>query len=245
MNRVHDHAQGPTLHPSPLVVAVPGIDNVIIVIGGIKGGTGKTTVTTNLAVLCKASGSVLLIDADEQETASDFSLLRQESKQGQLDYSTVQLRGAEVRDKTLRLRDQFDHILIDTGGRDTTSQRAALSIADVFLAPFIPRVFDMWTLNRVSDLVTEMRAVNPHLRACSFLNRAEARGSDNAAAAEVLSESQTLHFLDTSLGNRKAFANAAGQGLAVSELRPRDPKADGEMRALYQQLFAPGIGVEA
>lgn len=215
---------------------------MIIVIGGIKGGTGKSTVATNLAVLCHASGSVLLIDADEQETASDFSALRQEAKQGELDYSLLQLRGAEVRSETLRLREQFEHILIDTGGRDTTSQRAALSVADIFLAPFIPRVFDMWTLNRVSELVTEMRAVNPDLRAYSFLNRAEARGSDNAAAAEVLSESPVLDFLPMSLGNRKAFANAAGQGLAVTELRPRDPKADAEVLALYNQLFAPESG---
>ena len=50
---------------------------MIVVVGGIKGGSGKTTVAINLAVL-RASGGhdVLLVDADDQETASDFTILR-------------------------------------------------------------------------------------------------------------------------------------------------------------------------
>ena len=52
---------------------------MIIVIGGIKGGSGKTTVATNLAVLRSSkSKDVLLIDADDQETSTDFTILRNE-----------------------------------------------------------------------------------------------------------------------------------------------------------------------
>ena len=52
---------------------------MIIVVGGIKGGSGKTTVATNLAVIRSAEGKdVLLIDSDDQETATDFTVLRNE-----------------------------------------------------------------------------------------------------------------------------------------------------------------------
>ncbi len=42
---------------------------MIIVCGGIKGGSGKTTIATNFAVIAANSeGDVLLVDADDQET---------------------------------------------------------------------------------------------------------------------------------------------------------------------------------
>jgi chromosome partitioning protein len=46
-----------------------------------------------------------------------------------------------------------------------------------------------------------------------------------------------LHFLDTPLGARKAFSNAAAQGLAVTELTPQDRKATTEMVTLFRALF--------
>jgi len=64
-------------------------------------------------------------------------------------------------------------VIIDTGGRDTTSQRAALSVSDVLLIPFAPRSFDIWTVHKVADLVEEMRTVNPKLKALAFLNRTD------------------------------------------------------------------------
>jgi len=41
--------------------------------------------------------------------------------------------------------------------------------------------------------------------------------------------------------NRKAFSRAAAQGLAVPELRQRDPKAENEILALFQHVFGTGI----
>ena len=122
--------------------------------------------------------------------------------------------------------------MIDTGGRDTASQRAALSVSGLLLVPVVPRSFDVWTLEQVSTLVEEMRAANPDLSVWAFLNRADPRGGDNDEAAELIRETPGLALLPARLGNRKAFSNAVAQGLAVTELRPRDAKAEAEMKAL-------------
>jgi chromosome partitioning protein len=211
---------------------------MIIVVGGIKGGSGKSTVATNLAVMCAAQNQdVLLIDSDDQETAFDFTLLRNETQQEKPAYTCIKLTGAAVRTETLRLSTKYETIIIDTGGRDTTSQRAALSVANVLLVPFVPRSFDVWTLEKVGTLVSEIKTINPGLIAYAFINRADPKGQDNDDAADVLKETDALTFIDTKLGMRKAFSNAAATGQGVTELKPSDPKAIAEMETLFRCVF--------
>lgn len=211
---------------------------MIVVVGGIKGGSGKTTVATHLAILCAQAGwDVVLIDADDQETATDFTILRHARRAEGAGYTSLQLTGPAVRTATQRLAATYDHLIIDTGGRDTTSQRAALTVADILLVPCLPRSFDVWTLEKAASLIEEMRLVNPALRAYAFLNRTDPRGQDNLEATAVLRDTPVLDVLDTPLGARKAFSNAAAQGLAVTELTPPDRKASKEIMALFRSLF--------
>ncbi|WP_107667098.1 AAA family ATPase [Cyanothece sp. BG0011] len=213
---------------------------MILVCGGIKGGVGKSTVATTLTVIRANLGyDVLLVDADDQQTATDFTLMRNEtlSDSGGAGYTSVQLKGSAVRTDTLRLADKYEDVIIDVGGRDTAGQRAALSIASIYLVPFLPASFDVWTLEKVGELIEEAKAFNPELKAYCFLNRADPRGSDNDEAAAIASEITQLTYLDASWGNRKAFRNASAQGLAVTEVKYKDGKAIAEAMTLYQYLF--------
>ena len=106
--------------------------------------------------------------------------------------------------------------------------------------PFNPRSFDVWTLEKVTRLIQEIQTVNPKLRSFAFLNRADSRGSDNQDAAEALSDTEVLQYLDAPLGNRKAYSNAAAQGLGVLELRPEDTKASSEFRTLFAAIQSAG-----
>jgi chromosome partitioning protein len=211
---------------------------MILVAGGTKGGSGKTTIAMTLAIMRAAAGrDVLLIDADDQETASDFTILRNERLHGGAGYTSIKLTGSAVRTETQRLAGKYDDVIVDTGGRDTASQRAALTVATVLLVPCLPRSFDVWTLEKVAQLVQDIRSVNPVLQAYTFLNRADPAGPDNDEAAEVLREATELVFLETPVVARKAFGKAAAQGLAVTELKPPDEKAIQEMQALFDAVF--------
>jgi chromosome partitioning protein len=211
---------------------------MILVAGGTKGGSGKTTIATILAIMRAAEGhDVLLIDADDQETASDFTILRNERVPEGAWYTSIKLTGSAVRTETQRLAGKYNDVIIDTGGRDTASQRAGLTVANVLLVPCLPRSFDIWTLEKVAQLVRDVRAVNPALTAYTFLNRADPAGPDNDDAAEVLREATELVFLETPVVARKAFGKAAAQGLAVTELKPPDEKAIQEMQALFGAVF--------
>ncbi|WP_269452779.1 AAA family ATPase, partial [Phormidesmis priestleyi] len=201
----------------------------------MKGGVGKSTVATNMTVMRANQGmDVLLVDADDQGTASDFTAVRNETliEQG-AGYTSIKLYGAAVRSEVLRMAKKYDDVVIDVGGRDTAGQRAALSMANVYVIPFLPGSFDVWTLESVGKLVEEARAFNENLKALCIINRADAKGSDNSDAAAIAKDTPGLEFIDAPLGNRKAFRSAASNGLAVTEFKPSDSKAIAEVKKLY------------
>lgn len=218
---------------------------MIFTVGGIKGGSGKSTLATNLTVwLARQGFDVLLVDADEQGTATKFTRWRERQTNGNSGYTATVLTGDAVRQQVLRFRSKFDHIVIDTGGRDTTSQRAALFVSDVFLVPFNPRSFDLWTIADVEDLIREVRALKPtELHAFSVLNRADPKGTDNRDSAELLRESTVLALAEPAIVGRKSFANTASSGLGVMEGSPPDEKAIHEIQQLFSGIMSRA-GVE-
>lgn len=210
---------------------------MILVIGGIKGGSGKTTLATNLTVIQALTGKkVLLVDADEQKSASDWAEQR-ESSNIKTNWSTIQLSGKTIYSQLERLKDSYDEIIIDVGGRDTTSQRSALTVADKYLVPFKPRSLDIWTLGLLKRLINEISSVNPKLQCFSIINQADARGSDNQDANQVISDCEELTSLHASIGNRKAFCNAASEGLGVVELKRLDKQANAEINLLNDLIY--------
>ena len=205
-----------------------------------KGGVGKTTLAVNLAVerVKRAGRNVLLVDADEQGTASDFTAIRSE-RLGAAGFVLLPASGADVRDQVLTRAGGFDDVLIDAGGRDTASLRATLTVADIVVVPFQPRSFDVWTLDKVATLIAEAKALNSGLRAYAVLNCADPQGQDNVAAAEALADNKQIRYLDAPLVRRKAFPNCNAIGLGVLESPQPDRKACKELIALAEKLFAP------
>lgn len=211
---------------------------MIYTIGGIKGGSGKTTIAVSMAVLLSQMGrKVLLVDADVQATATEFSRWRTESL-GDTGFTSIQLAEMQVRNEVRKLEANYDDIIIDAGGRDTASQRAALIVSDLVIVPFAPRSFDIWTLEQVERLVEEMQMANPDLRAYAVLNKVDKNERDRKDALQYIQESGVFQVLQSQLFERKVFANAAASGLAVTEAKPRNPKATVELTTLVDEIIA-------
>jgi chromosome partitioning protein len=213
---------------------------MIYTIGGIKGGSGKTTLAVSLAILLSRQDKrILLVDADKQSTATDFAQWRTQTL-GDAGFTSVQLADMQVRNEVHKLKLNYDDIVIDAGGRDTASQRAALAVSDVFITPFAPKSFDIWTLEQVQQLVQEMQIANPRLQCYALLNRVDYNETDIKEARDYIEESGVLHVFANTLHERKVFTNAAAAGLAVTEFKPRNAKAAHEMEALFIEITSLG-----
>lgn len=214
---------------------------MIVVIGGIKGGSGKTMLATNLTVMRAVEGKrVLLVDADEQHSTSDWAAQRIGSETPD-NWTTVRLAGKSLYSEIQKMMRDYDDVIVDVGGRDTTSQRSALSIADILLTPVRPRSVDIWTLDDLQIMINQMHAVNHKLKCYSVINQADPIGSDNDEAFKVLSEYPEFTCLPNFIGMRKGFSNAMTSGKGVIELKNADPKAVYEMKLLYNSIYINGI----
>ncbi|MEW8004179.1 MAG: AAA family ATPase [Candidatus Thiodiazotropha sp.] len=205
---------------------------MITVIGSLKGGSGKSTVTFNLAVwLEMAEAEVLVVDADPQATLSDVSEVRAE--EGYEPFLNIKDASALSR-KKLR---GYDEVLIDVGTSDIDAMKLALALADRVVIPVPPSQADIWSTQRfISFLDEAVDGERPEL--LTFINRADThhaiRESDEAAAALVsLSD---VEFIKYRLCQRTVFRRSFSEGLAVYELDPRG-KGSKEFYALTAALY--------
>ena len=214
---------------------------MIVTVGNTKGGVGKTTLAVNIAIARFLLGSdVLLVDGDEQKTALTFTELRN-SQVGNTGYTAVGLHGSAIRTQVRQLAPKYTDIVIDVGGRDTGSLRAALTVTNTLVIPVQPRSFDIWAMDQMADLVKEAREINSEMRAVMILNAADAQGHDNQDAALALQDTEGIELLEMAIGRRKAFPNAASAGKAILEQSPKDPKAVEELNALLQVIYSGKI----
>ncbi|MDR2880987.1 MAG: AAA family ATPase [Azoarcus sp.] len=213
---------------------------MIVTVGNTKGGVGKTTVAVNLAIARALAGrDVWLVDGDRQGTAQTAISIRAEAGHKPGIACATYPDGPTLRAQVQQQAAKFDDVIIDAGGRDSTALRAALVLSDVLLVPFQPRSYDVWALSDIASLVDEARSVRDGLRAYAVLNCADPgeHSADNSEAAAAVADVPQFTYLSTPLRRRKAFANAAGAGLSVLELKPQDAKASNELNSLINALF--------
>lgn len=213
---------------------------MIVLIGGEKGGTGKTTLATNLAAKRALAGrDVLLIDTDVQGSANYWAQNRDEA--GTIPrVACVQKFGKGLQSEVQDLAKRYQDIVIDAGGRDSVELRAALVVANKAYVPIQASQFDIWTLDRMEDLVQSAQGFNPDLHAWVVFSRTSTNPSvhEFQDAASILGDFANLSLSKVTICDRIAYRKAARDGICVDELKPKDPKACEEILALYEEVFS-------
>lgn len=212
---------------------------MIVLVGGEKGGTGKSTIATNMAAMrAKAGKDVLLVDTDTQGSASSWAEIRTEENVTP-GVTCISKFGKGVADELRKLAPRFDDVVIDSGGRDTIELRQAMLIAHIMLIPARPSQFDIHGLAAVDRIVGDARGFNPQLAAFVVINCAptHATNTDADEMTDVVADMKNLQLSDAIIRDRVSFRRAARDGRAISEYLPLDEKAVFEMRKLYREVY--------
>lgn len=202
----------------------------VITVAQQKGGSGKTTVSANLAIGFLRQGKrVALVDIDPQGSLGRWFMTRLETQAGPVDaleFATSSAWGItyEVR----KLSENHDIVIIDTPPKADSDLRPALRVADLVIVPVSVSHVDLWATEGVLDL-----ARREDKEAMIVLNRGRPNtrlGAEVAEAAEKL----MARIADATLSNRVIYAEALGQGRGAAE--GRKTPAQAEVDALTSEV---------
>jgi len=190
---------------------------VILALLNQKGGVGKTTLALHIAGAWAAQGGrVLVIDADPQGSALDWSQQRDREGLPRL-FGVLGLPREVLHRELPDMARDVDLFVIDGPPRVTGIARSALLAADVVLIPATPSPLDGWASAEMLRLLDEARVFRPGLVARMLLNRCAARTVIARETAHAL-EDHDPPMLASRIGQRVAFADAARGGRLVSEV---------------------------
>ncbi len=182
-----------------------------ILIANSKGGSGKTTLATNLAgYFASLGGQVMLTDLDRQRSSTQW-LQRRPSEM-------PLIHTYNPRSKASTIKPEW--IITDSpaGFRDE-KLADAIKQTDCVIVPIQPSAFDMSATNDFLDRLTEEKAIRKNKTFVALVGM-RVNSRTHAAAALANFMEKTGFPILTYLRNAQVYATAAEMGVSLFDMRP-------------------------
>lgn len=192
-----------------------------VVVLNPKGGSGKTTLATNLAAyFARAGGRPALIDYDPQGSSTHWLATRPATAPAIHGIAAYERRMDVTRSFQLRVPDDCGYVIVDSpAGYDAAQLRELTRDADKVVMPVLPSRFDIHAASRA---IADLLLVAKLDRGRGQLGIVANRTRRNTRVFETL-----MRFLDTLeipvvtiLRDAQVYVRASEQGLGLYDLKP-------------------------
>ena len=202
---------------------------ILVVLNG-KGGVGKTTTAVNLAAVFSDRMSVLLVDADPQQSATWWIGL---NPQG-MNFDSAQETNPQLLGNLRGIRD-YGLIVVDTPpALGSKTLAAVVSIADYLILPTPPAPMDLAALiETVKDTVMSNKVMSNKIDYRVLLTKVDSRSLKEALEARTTLMDLNIPACQAFVRAYKAHERAVLEGVAITQWRGRNAE---EARSDYYQV---------
>jgi chromosome partitioning protein len=210
----------------------------IIAVANQKGGSGKTTVSMQLAgTIARRGNKVLVVDADPQGTATRWAASAEDERPFPASVIGLSAASAKVHREVKKFIDDYNYIIIDCPpAADSPVPQSALLIADLVLVPLIPSPLDMWAAVGIRQVIANVSDLNEGLKARLVLNQCQPNTTLTQETLEVLPEFG-IELAKAQLRHRQVYRQSAVFGQTVHDFGGKASAAIEEMETLTNEVF--------
>lgn len=207
------------------------MEMVIINLSHYKGGVGKTTLATNLAIALGAS----ILDLDGQQSSVLFNRLR--VKNG---HKPVECFTAESVDDMKGIFRQFTGnkmLIVDSGGYDSDINRFAMLSADMLITPVSPSQVEIFGLQKYEIVLKQIsEKYGRQFKTNVVINNADVRSKGAILQLKkFISVRSSFDLFSTIINSRADYKKAYGEGVSVVEL-DANSKATDEINSFVREI---------
>mgnify|MGYP002762505947 CR=1 FL=1 len=203
---------------------------LVIGVVNAKGGSGKTTLATNVARAIQLDGNdVALVDTDPQKTAATWG-------QNQPDGYSLPVRHVESAGQTKSLQKCIESLIgdanigvIDGSAKIAEGTGAAVAASDVVLIPIQPTPADTWGARSVVEVIKKTGTT------AAFVISRQIVGTNLAKEVAGGLEGYGLPVFESRTSQRVAYAEAMFEGKTVLDVSGAG-KAEAEIQGITSEL---------
>ena len=205
----------------------------IITIAHQKGGTGKSTISLNLAVELSKKYNLEVIDLDYQKSLTIFNETRKEKNLKPLNIVNITIQKELIN----YLKTTNKMVLIDSGGFDSDLNRLSILGANLVITPVSSNLIEIYGLEVFKNILKEMKEVEPSIKSNILLNNIDPKAIKSISEMKQYIENNNEYFnlLDSIIRRRSDFAKSFEIGKSVVEMNVNS-KAAQELNSLIDNI---------